>query len=199
MNTRRAIFAALALAVIPISASAQDFAKGASAYRKGDFETAAQEWRPLAEQGDARAQYFLGRIYDNGEGIPEDDAEAVRWYRLAAEQGDARAQYFLGRIYDNGEGVRVDDVEALRWYRLAADQGDTGAQSVLGVMYARGEGVLKDYVSAHMWFNIARANGAENVSEALEGIQNLMTASEISEAQARTRVCFASGYKDCGG
>ena len=69
--------------------------------------------------------------------MPEDDAEAARWYRLAADQGLADAQNNLGLMYDNGEGVPEDDAEAVRWYRLAADQGDAGAQN-LGVMYADG-------------------------------------------------------------
>ena len=73
--------------------------------------------RAAAEQGDAGAQYNLGVMYDNGAGVPEDDAAAVRWYRLAAEQGLARAQNNLGVMYDNGAGVPEDDAEAVRWYR----------------------------------------------------------------------------------
>ena len=59
--------------------------------------------------------------------MPQDDAEAVRWYRLAAEQGDANAQYNLGVRYGAGEGVPPDDAEAVRWFRLAAEQGDATA------------------------------------------------------------------------
>ena len=61
--------------------------------------------RLSAEAGDAAAQFKLGAAYDNGEGVPEDDAEAVKWYRNAAEQGRARAQYNLGSMYEQGEGV----------------------------------------------------------------------------------------------
>ncbi len=71
-------------------------------------------------------------MYDNGQGVPEDDAEAVRWYRLAADQGNATAQFNLGVMYDTGRGVPQDDAEAVRWYRLAADQGDADAQFNLG-------------------------------------------------------------------
>ena len=67
-----------------------------------DFEAT----RHAAEQGDADAQYNLGVAYDNGEGVPQDHAEAARWYRLAAEQGNASAQFNLGVAYENGEGVR---------------------------------------------------------------------------------------------
>ena len=64
--------------------------------------------------------------------MPEDDAEAGRWYRLAAEQGDAAAQRNLGLMYANGRGVPEDDAEAVRWYRLAAEQGLASAQYSLG-------------------------------------------------------------------
>jgi TPR repeat protein len=63
---------------------------------------------PIAEQGDASAQYNLGVMYANGYGVPQDYAEAVRWYRLAAGQGNAKAQYNLGLMYYNGEGVPQD-------------------------------------------------------------------------------------------
>ena len=75
-----------------------------------------------AEQGDAEAQFNLGVIYDEGQGVPQDYAEAAKWYRMAAEQGDADAQFILGVMYDEGQGVPKDDTEAVKWYRLAAEQ-----------------------------------------------------------------------------
>ena len=94
-----------------------------------------QETKRLAERGLAFAQVNLALMYDNGEGVPENDAEAVRWYRLAAEQGYASGQYNLGLMYDLGEGVPEDDAEAVRWYRLAAEQGNAAAQFNLGYIY----------------------------------------------------------------
>ena len=91
-----------------------------------------------AETGHAPDQYTLGVMYSRGEGVPEDDAEAVRWYRLAAEQGHASAQNNLGLMYAEGNGVPEDDAEAVRWYRLAAEQGHASAQNNLGVMYDNG-------------------------------------------------------------
>ena len=72
--------------------------------------------RILAEEGNPIAQYNLGLMYDNGEGVPQDYAEAMRWYRLAAEQGCADAQYELGYMYENGLGVPQDYAEAAHWY-----------------------------------------------------------------------------------
>jgi hypothetical protein len=66
-------------------------------------------------------------MYDNGEGVPENDAEAVKWYRLAAEQGYVVAQFNLGFMYANGEGVAKNAVQAFKWWNLAAAQGDKQA------------------------------------------------------------------------
>jgi len=74
----------------------------------------------LAEQGNALAQLNLGIRHTNGEGVPEDDAEAVKWYRLAAEQGLAPAQSYLGIMYGQGDGVPENYAEAAKWCRLAA-------------------------------------------------------------------------------
>jgi TPR repeat protein len=103
---------------------AQDFDKGLAAAQAGDFATAFQEWRPLAEQGNAGAQNNLGSIYREGLGVPQDYAEAVNWYRLAAEQGYAGAQYNLGIMYENGEGVPQDNVIAHMWSNIGGANGE---------------------------------------------------------------------------
>ena len=97
------------------------FAEGPAAYKRGDYETALREFRLLAEQGDAAAQYNLGLMYINGWGVPQDHAEAVKWFRKAANQGFAIAQTYLGFMYFKGEGVPQDYAEAVRWYRRAAE------------------------------------------------------------------------------
>jgi uncharacterized protein len=91
-----------------------------AAYKRGDYATALRLWRPLADQGNATAQNNLGRMYDKGQGVPQDDAEAVNWYRKAADQGDADAQNNLGIMYHHGQGVPEDYVQAHKWYNLAA-------------------------------------------------------------------------------
>ena len=74
----------------------------------------------LAEAGNAAAQYNLGVMYDNGQGVPQDDVEAVRWLRLAADQGYVSAQLALGVMYASGQGVPQDYVQAHMWFNLAA-------------------------------------------------------------------------------
>ncbi len=100
-----------------------DFQAGLDAYRQGDYETALKEWRPLAEQGDARAQFNLGLMYRVGQGVPQDYTQALKWFRLAAEQGDAGGQSKLGASYNIGKGVPQDYVQAHMWANLAAAQG----------------------------------------------------------------------------
>ena len=123
-------------------------------------------------------------MYDNGEGVPEDDAEAMRWLRKAEEQGNVRAQLYLGLMYDNGEGVPEDDAEAVRWYRKAAEQGNARAQLHLGVMYHNGYGVPEDDVQAYAWFSIATAQGDDDAKIMKDVLADIsMTKAQIAEAQ----------------
>ncbi len=166
----------------------RDFNAGVAAYKLGAYATALREWRPLAEQGNAKAQYNLGLMYRKGQGVPQDDAEAVGWWRKAAEQGNAGAQNNLGVMYRNGHGVPQDDAEAVGWYRKAAEQGYATAQHNLGVMYGKGLGVPQDHVQAHMWFNIAasRFPPGEDRDKAVKNhdrVAEKMTPAQISEAQ----------------
>ncbi|WP_051908363.1 tetratricopeptide repeat protein [Candidatus Odyssella acanthamoebae] len=112
-----------------------------------------------AEQGHAEAQFNLGVMYEDGQGVTQDDAEAVKWYRKAADQGDADAQNNLGVCYYNGRGVPQDDTEAVKWVRLAADQGHVKAQNNLGVCYQSGQGVTKDNTEAVKWYRKAADQG----------------------------------------
>ena len=179
------------------TAWAADFEKGFAAAEAGDFATALIEWKPLAEQGDADAQYNLGVMYANGEGVIEDDKEAVKWYRLAAEQGNAEGQFNLGTMYARGEGVIENYKEVVKWYRLAAEQGYADAQSHLAYMHANGQGVIQDNVYAHMWWNIAASNGSESAKKVKDILVEDMTPQDISKAQDLARECVKKNYKDC--
>ena len=175
----RALNAAILVLVLTATVSAQS--------------TKIEQLRSAAEQGDASAQNNLGQMYDNGQGVPLDDQEAVKWYRLAAEQGYVDAQYSLGFRYDNGRGVPQDDQEAVKWYRLAAEQGHATAQSNLGFMYDTGEGVPQDYVQAHKWINLAASRGTPGKEDdsdyrlVRDELAKKMTTSQVAEAQRLAR------------
>ena len=170
-----------------------DYQAGVDAYERGDYETALKEWRPLAERGNEAAQANLGFMYAKGQGVPQDDQEAVRWSRLAAEQGDAVAQCNLGVMYNKGQGVPQDYTEAVKWYRLAVEQGDAVAQANLGLMYAKGQGVAQNYIQAYMWETLAAAQGNENASKGLEVLEKEMTPAQLDEAQRLAREWKAKG------
>lgn len=170
--------AILALWLMPYPAMAQDFNAGMKAAQEGDFATAVQQLRPLAEQGHPLAQRYLGAMYANGDGVPHDFAEAARLYRLSAEQGVAQdlveairfytlaadqgarqAQYNLGLAYIQGQGTPKDAKAALMWFRKSAIQDFAPAQHSLGVMFATGDGVPKDLIMAQKWFILAGKTG----------------------------------------
>ena len=182
----------LALSVMLMASSVcqADFQEGVEAYNRGDYKTALKEWLIFAEQGYAEAQYNLGVMYANGQGAPEDDTEAAKWYRKAAEQGYAEAQLQLGLMYANGRGVPKDNTEAVTWFQKAAGQGGAVAQFNLGAMYAKGEGVPENHISAYAWFNLAVAQGVKKAIEAKEFLREEMTPSQIAEAQKLSRTLF---------
>ncbi len=163
----------------PVAADqVQDMATGSAALSKRDYAAALRLLHPLAERGNAGAQWMVGRIYEQGcevsqadatadailkesgvpipatsSCVPQDYAEAVKWYRKSAEQGNATGQWNIGNTYYFGYGVKRDYAEAMKWYRLAAEQGDMGAQDSLGEMYKTGKGVPKNDAEAAKWMH----------------------------------------------
>ena len=137
-----------------------DFQRGADAYRSGDYATALREWKPLAEQGNADAQFNLGLMYEKGWGVPQDYKTAMKWYRLAAEQGDADSQFNSTDFQKGLDAAQKGDfATALKEWKLTAEQGYVSAQSNLGRMYEKGRGVLQDYKTAVKWWKLSAEQG----------------------------------------
>ena len=101
-----------------------DFATGLSAYQKGDYATAAKEWRPLAQEGSPEAQFNLGLLYIDGQGVPQDYGEALNWFKRSADQDYVKAQLNLGALYSSGKGIKRDYVQAYKWFNICAGKGD---------------------------------------------------------------------------
>jgi TPR repeat protein len=169
------------------------------------FVREANEVRSRAERGDAKAQDRLGSIFYYGKGVPQDYAEAIRWYRKAAEQGNAMAQNALASMYDRGTGLPQDYVEAVRWSRKAADKGDAKGQYSLAYMYHEGRGVPQDYTEAARWARKAADKGLADAQYSLgnsyrdgqgvprdyaEAVRWYYKAAEQGEAKAQ----YALGY-----
>jgi TPR repeat protein len=131
-----------------------------AAYENGDYNAAFSKFQTLANQHNQMAQYVVGVMYDNGYGVPEKDAEAVRWYTLSAGQGYALAQDMFGVLnYYGGDGFTKNYSEAVRWFRLAAAQGLASAQRNLGSMYSFGDGVPQDFKESMRLFQLAASQG----------------------------------------
>ena len=122
--------------------------------------------REKAEQGDARAQYGLGKMYLDGYSVSKNDEEAAKWMQEAAEQGDAEAQFLLAGMYAKGEGVPPNYVEAVKWSgkaRKAAEEGDAETQFKMGVRYHK----IKDYVEGAKWYRKAAEQGHAKAQDKL--------------------------------
>ena len=179
-----ALVLSLVCLVVPAWA---DYQAGMDANNRGDYATALREWRPLAEQGHAVAQYSLGLLYANGQGVPKDDAQARQWYEKSAAQGRADAQVNLGILYDYGRGVPQDFKKAVYWYRLSENQGNDLAQRQLGLLYEHGDGVQQDYVQAYMWYSLGAASGAPRGATLRDALAKQMPLEQIAEARKRAR------------
>lgn len=127
------------------------FQAGMTSYTSKDYATALSSFEQAADHGHAEAQFYCGRMYDNGEGTTEDLARALYWYEKAAEQGNVMAQYNCGRMYSRGEGTAANQAKALRWYEKAAEQGKVAAQVYCSVRYEKGRGTAVNRKKAQYW------------------------------------------------
>ena len=174
-----------------------NFEKGSEAAESGDYATSLKDWKPLAVQGDAHAQFNLGVAYMQGLGVTQDYKAAFKWFKLAAGQGDAKAQVWLGVVYIKGLGVTQDYKAAFKWFEKAAEQGRAEAQAVVSSMYEEGLGVPQDYSRAYMWRNIAASQGDNYAVKYLGIIEKKMAPANLLEARELARECVAKNYKDC--
>lgn len=146
---------------------ANDMRQGLDAYRAGRYQEAYQIWSPLAEQGDANAQFNLGLLYRNGQGVKRDDREALIWFTRAARQGMLDAQYNTGLMYMEGRGVAVSKPEAFKWWELAAAKGHAPSQHNLAVLYAYGIATGVDTGKALELWRLSAAQGYKQARQAL--------------------------------
>ena len=122
---------------------------------------ALREQKNLARQGDSIAGYNLGLAYYDGNGVPQNYEEAIKWFALSAEQGNIDSQVYLGFMYETGQGIPQDYQESAKWYKIAAEHGDIAAQDNLGLMYNEGRGVSQNYQESVKWFKLTAERGSE--------------------------------------
>jgi hypothetical protein len=139
--------------------------------------------RAAAERGDPAAQTQLGLRYRKGQGVAEDNQQAVEWYRKAAEQKYPDAQAYLGFMYMTGRGVKKDFAEAARYSRMAAEQNNTTGQLNLGLLYLSGRGVPLNKIEGYRWLKKASAED-QTAAQRLAEVKRSMTPAELAQAEA---------------
>lgn len=173
-----------------------DFEKANAAFMAGNYALAQKELKPLLAKGDARSQYAMGVMAENGFGMPKNPKLAADWYLKAAKQGNTDAQYNLGAMNEHGVGIPVNYVEAARWYIPAAEQGDIDALSNLGVLYETGKGVKQDKILAMALYNISVAYDSKGNSQAARNRQSLanrMPLDDVKKSMALTEQLLKPG------
>ncbi len=179
---RRISLCAFTILLCASFSAGADLASAKRAYEQKDYATALKELTPLAEKGDADAQFILGKMYWDGKGVLKDLDQAAKWFRLSAAQGNADAQFFLGSFYllphkDIGEGVK--------WLRLSAEQGNKDAQWLLGKAYLQGDKEFpRDPVQAEMWLRLAAKDNLEFYENTLRAAEGQMTADQVAKGKA---------------
>jgi hypothetical protein len=155
-------------------------------YNAANYSEALVLWQKAAELGSARAQNWLGVMYERGEGVPQSYTSAFEWFQKAADQDYDLGQGNIGVLFLLGRGVPQNDAKAFAWFKKAADQGVAQGQFSLGLMYASGRGTPQNYVKAAELLKKAADQGlagAQSIlgslySEGLGVHQDFVTASE---------------------
>ncbi len=161
-------FATLVIFLALAGTARAEFQKGLDAWNGGDYKTAFEEFKQAAEQGDARAQFYLGEAYNRGRGVLQDYADALTWYRKAAEQNNADAQETLCSMYFFGQGIVPQDyAEGAKMCAGAGKQGRVYPAYLGGYLYEFGKGVNVDLAQAAALYKVAAEGGNTDAQEAL--------------------------------
>ena len=159
-------------------ASAQSVKAGIDAWQKADYSAAVAIWRPLAERGDADAQFNLGQAYRLGRGVPISLGQAKTWFERAAASGHLDAETTLGLLlFQNG-----DQTEGLKWLRRAAEADEPRALLVYGTALYNGDGVTQDRLLGYAYVSRAAASGLSPAKDTLAQLDQLMPASDRQKA-----------------
>ena len=148
--------------VLSVVSNAQDvkdlYKEGKDLYDAKKYKEAFAKFSDAAQQGNKKAQYYLGRCYDKGRGVAEDNVKAFEWYNKSALQDYHKAQYEVGRCYKKGKGTTKDYAKAAEYFQKSATQGNAEAQYELGKCYLNGKGVSLNEEKAAELFRQAVSN-----------------------------------------
>jgi TPR repeat protein len=191
---RKLILAAV-IAATATAAFAGPFENGASAFKRGDYRTAMENWRGLTT--DPMVQNDFGIMYKDGKGVPQNYSTAVQWFSRSAAAGNSLGQNNLGGMYRDGLGVQRDYSRAVTFFRAAAQQGNAAAQVNLGLMLGQGQGARPNYVAAYMWFDLAAQQGVAQAVSYRSQVRTHMSNNDVAMATNASQRCRANGFKNC--
>lgn len=188
---RFALLAAAAIAATPVLAQQTSVRAGVDAWQAGNYEEAVRQWRPLADRGDADAQYNLGQAYKLGRGVPLNMNLAEQWYERAARQGHEQASANLGLIlFQNGRRR-----EAMPYIERAAAGGDPRAQYVLGTALFNGDVVARDWPRAYALMSRAAAEGLPPAVQQLQAMAQHLSAEDLSRGEQLAQQMARGGQR----
>lgn len=171
---------AVIAAALPAPASAQSVRDGIEAWQQADYSRAVAIWRPLAEKGNADAQFDLGEAYRLGRGVTLNIGAATTWFERAARQGHVDGQRILGLLlFQNGNRTA-----GLKWLKMAADKDDPGALLIYGTALVNGDGVKRDPVLGYAYVSHAAAKGFAPARETLADLDRVLSADQRQKAAA---------------
>ena len=170
----RLLSVALVLCTFSAASHADPLADALHALEAGRHKQGVQMLTPLANSGNALAQYRLGMLYYHGQGVSEDESLAIYWWKKAAAQGNVESMFQLGSAYlfgtQTAKMVADPDRESATWYFQAASAGHAEAQYHLGLLFLAGKGVVDSRQEAARWFQKAASQGHVEARKALGSI-----------------------------
>ena len=181
---------------LSLLAHADDFSDGVAFYEQRDFPAAAAAFKKAAQQGKPDAQFNLGLMYLNGEGVAQDYVEAKALFEKAAQQDNVRAQVNLARMYAKAKGGAPNYGMAVYWFNKAATLGYADAQYSLGVLYVNGIGVARDYDKARDLFSKAAQQNNASAQYQLGLMYFKGKGVSINKVAAMKWLILAGDYED---
>ena len=182
MRAKQLVTAAMTV-LLSAPAWAQSVKAGIEAWQRADYGSAVAIWRPLAQKGDADAEFNLGQAYRMGRGVPIDLGMAKIWFQKAAGAGHLDAETTLGLLlFQNG-----DLTGGLKWLRRAAEQGEPRALLVYGTALYNGDGVTQDRLLGYAYVSRAAEQGLAPAKDTLAQLDDLLPAADRAKAMALSR------------
>lgn len=160
----------------------QDYINAVEYYGQEDYSNTFKFLERAAKDGDKKAQWFLGVLYSEGEGTPQDHKKGFQWVEKSAKQGYSKAQERLGKHYYHGEGVPKDLSKAFYWFKESSKKGNANAQLSIAAMYHLGEGVGRDFVWSYVWSSLASLNGLADANAIRNYAMSQLGEKELGQA-----------------